>query len=93
MELFCRRFFLRAGNGLRWAWHVAEIGRAFVRENSGHRTTVFSTYPPIGTHLAAYLIAGTERAPWIGSFQIGVRHRQPHPLCLLTRTDQDVIVE
>jgi len=69
MELFCRRFFLRGAEGLRWAWSAAEIGRAFIRENARHRITLFSTYPPIGTHLAAYLIAGTERVPYIADFR------------------------
>jgi glycosyltransferase involved in cell wall biosynthesis len=69
MELLCRRFFLRGADGLRWAWRVAEIGRAFIRENAEHRITLLSTYPPVGTHLAAYLIAGTERVPWIADFR------------------------
>jgi hypothetical protein len=69
MERFCRRFFLLGASGLRWAWSAAEIGRAFIRENAGHRITVFSTFPPVGTHLAAYLIAGTERVPWIADFR------------------------
>jgi hypothetical protein len=69
VELFCRRFFLQGANGLQWAWRVAETGRAFICENAGHRMTLFSTYPPVGTHLAAYLITGTERVPWIADFR------------------------
>jgi hypothetical protein len=69
MERFCRRFFLPGMDGLRWAWSAAQIGRTFIRENAGHRITLFSTYPPIGTHLAAYLIAGTERVPYIADFR------------------------
>jgi hypothetical protein len=69
LELFCRRFLIRAAFGLRWAFRAAEIGRAFIRDNSGHRITIFSTFPPVGSHLAAYLIAGTEPAPWIADFR------------------------
>jgi glycosyltransferase involved in cell wall biosynthesis len=69
LERFFRRFFLPAATGLGWAWSAAEVGRAFIRENAGHRITLFSTYPPAGTHLAAYLIAGTNQVPWIADFR------------------------
>jgi len=69
VERLCRRFLLPGASGLRWAWRAAEIGRAFIRENPGHRITLFSTYPPVGSHLAAYLIAGSEPVPWIADFR------------------------
>jgi hypothetical protein len=69
VERCCRRFLLPGASGLQWARRAAEIGRAFIRENPGHRITLFSTYPPVGSHLAAYLIAGSEPVPWIADFR------------------------
>ncbi len=69
VERFVRRFLLRGANGLRWARQAAEAGRAFIRENAGHRITLLSTFPPPGAHFAAHLIAATERVPWVADFR------------------------
>jgi hypothetical protein len=68
-ERFCRRFLLPGASGLRWARRAAAAARDFIRENDGHRITLLSTFPPVGTHVAAFLAARTEPVPWIADFR------------------------
>jgi glycosyltransferase involved in cell wall biosynthesis len=68
-ERAVRKLLLPGVLGIRWAYDASEAARRFLRANPGARTTIFSTFPPLGTHFAAWRLARTEDLPWIADFR------------------------
>jgi len=60
--------FLPAELGTRWAYDASRVARAYIRAHPGVRVTIFSTFPPLGSHLAALQLASAEGFPWIADF-------------------------
>src|ERR1700732_123572 len=56
-ERAVRKIFLPGDTGLHWSYQAPRAVRAYVRARPGARVTIFSTFPPLGTHLAAWRVA------------------------------------
>ncbi len=69
IERFIRRFFLPGVVGTQWAVHAYRAAVKFLEQHPGRRITILSTFPPLGTHLAAFLLARRSRWPWIADFR------------------------
>ncbi len=69
IERFIRRFFLPGATGTRWAIHAYRTAVTLLQKHPGRRLTILSTFPPLGTHLAAFLLARRTGSPWIADFR------------------------
>jgi glycosyltransferase involved in cell wall biosynthesis len=67
MERIVRRLLLPGESGLTWSRKAA--ARACRLVHSPGRTAVFSTSPPLGSHLAALQIKRRLGIPWIADFR------------------------
>ncbi|MBV8864237.1 MAG: glycosyltransferase [Acidobacteriaceae bacterium] len=68
-ERAIRKFVLPGVVGSQWAIHAYKAAAQYTREYPRQRVTVFSTFPPVGTHLAAYWFARRHHLPWIADFR------------------------
>jgi len=69
IERAARKFLLPGVTGIQWSYPACRAGRKLAGANPNARITIFSTYPPLGTHLAAWRLAKTARLPWIADFR------------------------
>jgi len=69
VERAIRKVFLPRELGTRWSYLAFRAARAYIRAHLGVRVTIFSTFPPLGPHLAAYQLARAEGIPWIADFR------------------------
>lgn len=69
LERAIRKFVFPGGLGTQWAHRACQAAQAFLRKDHGAAVTVFSTFPPLGAHLAAWQLARTEHLPWIADFR------------------------
>jgi hypothetical protein len=65
LERAARKFFLPGEVGMHWSYQAARAARTFIRAHPGARITIFSTFPPLGAHLAGWQLARRNRLPWI----------------------------
>lgn len=68
-ERAVRRFLLPGAVGTQWALQAYRAAVDFIDKNPHARITIFSTFPPVGVHLAAYCLARRKRLPWIADFR------------------------
>jgi glycosyltransferase involved in cell wall biosynthesis len=64
-----RKFVFSKYKGLLWGRSVSMAVRKIARENRGAQISVFSTFPPIGSHLGGWLAARAVGAGWIADFR------------------------
>lgn len=69
LEWGVRRFLLPGSAGTAWSQKAYPVAREILRRHAGRRAAVFSTFPPQGTHLAAWRLARAEAVPWIADFR------------------------
>lgn len=69
MERALRKTLWPGAVGIRWAARAAEAALAFFKSRSTSRACVFSTFPPLGAHLAGWRLALAARLPWIADFR------------------------
>lgn len=69
VERFIRKFLLPGVTGSQWALLAYRAAIKFLQQHPGRRVTILSTFPPLGTHLAAFLLARKTRLPWIADFR------------------------
>jgi glycosyltransferase involved in cell wall biosynthesis len=69
IERAIRKVLLPGELGTRWSYRASRAARAYIRAHPGVRVTIFSTFPPLGSHLAAYQLARAEGIPWIADFR------------------------
>jgi glycosyltransferase involved in cell wall biosynthesis len=70
IERAIRRFLLPGVAGCRWAVQAYRAALRFLEQNQQYeQVTVFSTFPPVGAHLAAYLLSRRKRLPWIADYR------------------------
>jgi hypothetical protein len=69
LERAIRKVFLPSEVGMQWSYHAGRAARAYLRAYPGARVTLFSTFPPLGPHLAAWQLARSEGLPWIADFR------------------------
>lgn len=68
-ERAIRKLFLPGDTGIRWSYHAARAARSYIEAHSGSYITLFSTFPPLGAHLAAWQLARSEGLPWIADLR------------------------
>jgi glycosyltransferase involved in cell wall biosynthesis len=69
MERAIRKLVLPGELGTQWSRRACQAARAFLRTRPGAPVTVFSTFPPLGSHLAAWQLVRAEGMPWIADFR------------------------
>jgi glycosyltransferase involved in cell wall biosynthesis len=69
LERAIRKFLFPGVTGIRWSRLACQAARNFVRSNPGAEVTVLSTYPPLGTHLAAFQLTRNDKLAWIADFR------------------------
>jgi hypothetical protein len=65
LERAIRKVFLPGDVGMYWSYRAARAARAYIRAHPGARVTIFSTFPPLGSHLAGWQLARGNRMVWI----------------------------
>lgn len=68
-ERAVRKVFLPGEVGMQWSYHASRAARKYIRANPNTCVTLFSTFPPLGPHLAAWQLARNEGLPWIADFR------------------------
>lgn len=69
VERFIRKFLLPGVTGTQWALLAYLAALRFLKQHPSRRVTIFSTFPPLGTHLAAFLLARKTGYSWIADFR------------------------
>lgn len=69
IERAIRKFLLPGVVGSQWAVHAYRAALRLIKANPQYRVTVFSTFPPAGTHFAAYWLSRRRNIPWIADFR------------------------
>ncbi|MGQ9635843.1 MAG: glycosyltransferase [Bryobacteraceae bacterium] len=69
LERALRKTLWPGAVGIRWAARAAESALAFLKNRSGARACVLSTFPPLGAHLAGWRVAKAARLPWLADFR------------------------
>jgi glycosyltransferase involved in cell wall biosynthesis len=64
-ERAVRKLLLPAVTGVRWSRLACQAARAFLVSKPNAEITVYSTYPPLGTHLAALLLIRKRKVKWV----------------------------
>jgi glycosyltransferase involved in cell wall biosynthesis len=64
-ERALRKLAIPGEVGTFWARDVARAARAWIGGLRGGRVTIFSTFPPLGAHLAGWQLARATGHPWI----------------------------
>lgn len=68
-ERLIRKLLLPGVVGIGWSSRAFQAAEGFLRDKPAGTVTVFSTWPPLGTHLAARRLAVRHRLPWIADFR------------------------
>lgn len=69
LERAVRKFLLPGVTGTQWAAGAYRAAKKLVDAQRGARITILSTYPPLGTHLAAFWLSRRTGLPWIADFR------------------------
>ena len=69
MERSVRKFLLPGTIGTQWALHAFRAGLRFLEQHRGEQVVIFSTFPPLGTHLAAWRLSCRSGVPWIADYR------------------------
>jgi hypothetical protein len=83
LERAVRKFFLPGEVGMHWSYLASRAARACIRAHPGVRVTIFSTFPPLGAHLAGWQLARRNSLAWIAdcrdplSDEFRDQHRTP----------------
>jgi hypothetical protein len=69
MEYSLRRTLAPGAMGTRWALRASTAARKFIRANPAVRTTIFSTFPPLGASFTGFRAARSPGLTWIADFR------------------------
>jgi hypothetical protein len=69
MERAIRKALLPGAIGTQWAVHASRAAVRLIRNEPSTRTTVVSTFPPLGAHLAAYWVRRRLGVPWVADYR------------------------
>jgi hypothetical protein len=67
MDAVARKFATPSDHGLGWSWDAARLAAHLHAEEPA--TAVFSTFPPLHTHLAGLFISQKLQLPWVADFR------------------------
>ena len=76
-ERAIRKVLLPGEMGVQWSYRAYRSARKYIRAHPDSRATIFSTFPPLGPHLAAWQLARSEDLPWIADFRDPMRNERP----------------
>jgi glycosyltransferase involved in cell wall biosynthesis len=65
LERAVRKVFLPGEVGIQWSHHASRAARALIQAHPGASVTIFSSFPPLGSHLAGWRLAYSNGSPWI----------------------------
>jgi glycosyltransferase involved in cell wall biosynthesis len=68
-ERVIRKLILPGELGTLWSYHAYRAARAYLRAHHSSHVTILSTFPPLGTHLAAWQLARGKGFRWIADFR------------------------
>lgn len=77
LERAVRKVFLPGAVGMQWSYHASRAAYASIRANPGACVTILSTYPPVGSHLAAWQLARAGKFHWIADFRDPMSDERP----------------
>jgi hypothetical protein len=69
IELGVRKVLLPGVVGIGWSRLARKAAERIIREQSNIPCVIFSTYPPLGAHLAAWRVSSRLHLPWIADFR------------------------
>jgi glycosyltransferase involved in cell wall biosynthesis len=69
VERAVRKLLFPGVAGFQWSRLACQAARAFLLSKQTAEVTIYSTFPPLGVHLAALLLARRERLKWIADFR------------------------
>lgn len=69
VERSVRKLLLPGSIGTQWALHALRAGQRFLANQRRQRGAIFSTFPPLGTHLAAWRLSRASSVPWIADYR------------------------
>ena len=69
IERSVRKLVFPGAVGTQWAKQAYRAGVHFLHQHSGERVVIFSTYPPIGPHLAGWWLAKRHKLPWVADLR------------------------
>ena len=73
-ERAVRKVFLPGALGIQWSYHASNAAKRYLEKQPHTRLTLFSTFPPVGSHLAAWQLAFSTHFPWIADFRDPMRN-------------------
>jgi glycosyltransferase involved in cell wall biosynthesis len=65
LERVARKLLIPAVTGLRWSRSASRAAHTFLASKTNAEITIYSTYPPLGTHFAALLLIRKKKLRWI----------------------------
>ncbi|MCC6340907.1 MAG: glycosyltransferase [Bryobacterales bacterium] len=69
MERALRWSLFPGAAGTQWCHSACAAARNLLRDASPNRVTILSTFPPMGAHWAAWMLARNSGLPWIADFR------------------------
>jgi len=69
LERAVRKFFFPGALGFQWSLLASRSARSFLSSIRNAEVTVYSTFPPVGAHLAAMLLVRGRPWRWIADFR------------------------
>lgn len=69
IERAIRKVLLPGAIGTQWAVHASRLAARLIRKEQPTRITVFSTFPPLGAHLAGYWLRRRLGVPWVADYR------------------------
>jgi len=68
-ERAVRKVLLPGALGTHWCYQASNAAKRYLEKQPDARVTLFSTFPPVGSHLAAWQLARSTNFPWIADFR------------------------
>jgi glycosyltransferase involved in cell wall biosynthesis len=69
VERAVRKLLFPGNAGIQWSRLACQAASAFLLSKRNAEITIYSTFPPLGTHLAALFLARRESLKWIADFR------------------------
>jgi len=88
LERVVRKLLLPGATGIQWSRLACRAARGFLLSKPNAEVTIYSTYPPLGAHLAALLVMRKESIKWIADFRDPLSDNPGHTG--LTRLQQEL---
>lgn len=74
LERAVRKGILPSELGTQWSYYASQAARKYLQGHPDARVTIFSTFPPLGAHFAAWQLARHKNLRWIADFRDPLPH-------------------